>query len=82
MARRLVAKGNTDERVELTCDACGQTEDVDVEVERPGSGDEATAQLPPGWRADSRYDYCPRCGPSRIRTMDELEAEAKVAKPR
>jgi uncharacterized Zn finger protein (UPF0148 family) len=56
----------------IVCDSCGQS----FEFGEDGS-------LPKGWRADSRYEYCPVCGPQRIRTMDELEAEAKAsAKPR
>lgn len=55
----------------IVCDGCGLNYG-----EAPAEG------LPEGWRADSRFEYCPTCGPQRIRTMEELEAEVANAKPR
>lgn len=52
----------------IVCDGCGQS------FEAPEDG-----SLPKNWRADSRYEYCPVCGPQRIRTMEELEAEVAAA---
>lgn len=54
----------------IVCDGCG----INAGPVPDAVDAEGARMVPAGWRRDSRYEYCPTCGPARIRTMEELEA--------